>query len=68
MSFAENVRKLREEKGITQTELADLVGVAQPTIAQYERGLKFPTIITAVNLAKVLDSTCEELVSGKKGA
>lgn len=68
MAFAENVRKLREEKGLTQQELDNLVEIAQPTIAQYEKGMKVPTIITGVLLAKKLGTTCEELVSDQKGA
>lgn len=68
MSFAENVKKLREEKGLTQQELANLVEIAQPTIAQYEKGMKLPTIVTGVNLAEVLGTTCEKLVNDQKGA
>ena len=34
MSFAENVKRLREEKGLTQAELANSIEVAQPTVAQ----------------------------------
>ena len=68
MAFAENLKKLRTEKGLTQQELANLVEIAQPTLAQYEKGLKFPTIITAVDLAKQLGTTCEDLVSDQKGA
>ena len=64
MSFAENVKRLREEKGLTQAELANLVEVSQPTIAQYEKGLKLPSIITGADLAKRLGTTCEELVKG----
>lgn len=62
MPFAENVKRLRTEKGLTQQELANLVEISQPTLAQYEKGLKIPTIITAVALAKKLDTTCEELL------
>ena len=54
--------KLREEKGLTQAELAKLVGIAQPMIAQYERYLKVPTILVGVKLAKVLGTTCEKLI------
>lgn len=63
MSFAENLKKLRKEKGLSQKELADKLDISQPMIAQYERGLKLPTILVGVELAKVLNSTCEELVS-----
>lgn len=63
MAFSEKVKQLREEKGLTQAELANLIGVTQPTVAQYEKGIKVPTIITGVLLAKRLNTTCEELVS-----
>ena len=43
MAFSDNVRRLREAIGITQSELAKRVGVTQPTIAQYEMGIKVPT-------------------------
>ena len=62
MAFAENVRRLREKKGLTQQELASQIDIAQSRIAQYEKGLKIPTIITGVLLAKRLGTTCEELV------
>lgn len=65
MSFADNVKKLREQKGISQAELATMVDVTQPMIAQYEKGLKIPTVITGVQLAKVLGTTCEELLGLK---
>lgn len=62
MAFAENLKKIREAKGFSQKKLADLVGISQPTIAQYETCLKVPTIVTGVIIAKVLETTCEELV------
>lgn len=62
MPFAENVKKLRESKGLTQGELARAIGISQPMIAQYERGMKVPTIIIGTILAKELGTTCEELV------
>lgn len=62
MAFAENVKKLREEKGLTQEELARLVGITQPVIAQYEKGIRIPTIVNGVILAQKLGTTCEELV------
>lgn len=67
MSFADNVKRLREQKGISQAELAAMVDVTQPMIAQYEKGLKIPSIITGAELAKVLGTTCEELLGLNKG-
>lgn len=65
MAFAENLKKLREEKGLSQAELAKLINVAQPSIANYERCKVLPTIVTGVDLARVLGTTCEELVKGE---
>lgn len=62
MSFAENLKRLREQKGLSQAELAEKANISQPMIAQYERYMKVPTIIVAVDIAKALNTTCEELV------
>jgi transcriptional regulator with XRE-family HTH domain len=65
MAFAENLKYLREQKGISQAKLASLVGITQPTIAQYEIGLKVPTIIVGVRIAEQLGVTAEELTYGE---
>lgn len=62
MAFAENVKRLREEMSLTQAELARRVGVTQPTIAQYEMGIKVPTIVVGAKLAEQLGTTCEDLI------
>lgn len=66
MSFAENVKTLREARGLTQAQLANMVGITQVMIAQYERGIKTPSLIVGIDLAKTLHVTCEELVYGRK--
>ena len=67
MGFADNVKRLREEKDYSQAELAKMVGVSQPMINDYEKGRKVPTVITAVDLARKLDTTVEQLVNGDSG-
>lgn len=62
VAFAENLKRLREEKGMTQAELAKRVGIAQSMIAQYERYMKIPTITVGVSIAKTLGTTCEKLI------
>ena len=65
MAFSENLKLLRTQKNFIQAELAKLVGVAQPTFAQYEMGIRVPTVIIGVKIAKKLDTTVEELVGGQ---
>ncbi len=40
--FAERLRELRKQRGLRQIDLAVALGVAQTTIANYERKLRFP--------------------------
>lgn len=55
------LKKLREEKGLSQTELAELLGVDQSSVCLWERGKTFPRNKTAVRLADVLGCTLDEL-------
>jgi len=46
------VRDLRESRGFTQVQLAELVGTSQPTIAAYESGRKSPNLRTLERFAR----------------
>lgn len=47
----------REEKGLTQRELAELSGIKQPAIARLERGAAVPKIDTLIRLLVPLGKT-----------
>ena len=51
----------RKEKGLSQTELAKLVGVSRNTISSIETGQFNPTAKLALILCIALDKTFEEL-------
>lgn len=43
LGFMENIlRKWREENRLTQTELAERIGIDQPSLSRWERGGKIP--------------------------
>ena len=50
-----NIRNLRQEKSITQTELADKVNKSLRTIQKYETGEIFPSIANIRAIAEVLE-------------
>ncbi|HCC25077.1 MAG TPA: XRE family transcriptional regulator [Holosporales bacterium] len=52
--FGKQLRKLRNEQGITQEELADRAGMHFTYIGQIERGLRNPSLINLHRLAKAL--------------
>ncbi len=66
MEFAKNLKRERENIGLTQVEFADKIGVEQPTVAQYERGVKLPAFLTIVNIERVLGVSVRELYDGKE--
>ncbi|WP_010250240.1 helix-turn-helix transcriptional regulator [Acetivibrio cellulolyticus] len=40
----ENLKKIRKEKGLTQVQLSEILGIAQTTYAGYETGRYEPDI------------------------
>lgn len=53
----------RMERGLKQADLADLVNVRRETIGRLEQGQYCPSLRLAMDLAKVLDTTVEDLFS-----
>ena len=59
------IRKLRERKNMTQEELADKVFVSSKAVSKWETGQGFPDISLLEPLAKALDISVIELLSGE---
>lgn len=63
MSVGENIRKKREEKGMTQSDLANAIGIGQSMMAQIERGTKSASLQLGAVIAKVLECEIADLVA-----
>lgn len=61
---ADRMIALRESRGMSQQELADMVGMSKQQIWRYENEISDPTIDTAQKIAKVLECSLEYLVGG----
>ena len=63
-NIKQNIRYLREYRGMTQKELADITGVTPQYISALERvgGEKGPTIKNLAKLAEALGTTAGRLV------
>ncbi|MCP3982587.1 MAG: helix-turn-helix transcriptional regulator [bacterium] len=55
------VKVLRTHRGLTQQELADLVGVRRETIVFMERGRYVPSLKLAHDVARVFGAAIEEI-------
>lgn len=62
-----NVRNKREEKNMTQVELAEAVEAIQSTISGIETGARQPSVDMLVRLAVALDCTVDELLRNGGG-
>ncbi len=65
MQFAKNLRELRAKHNITQEALAEKVGVSRQMVARYESGENYPEMDKAIEIAKVLNCTLDDLVNSK---
>ena len=55
------IKEVRMEKGLSQAELAEMVGVSRNTISSIETGQYSPTAKLALILSLALDKKFEEL-------
>ena len=65
MDFAEKLKQLREEKGLSQSDLARKVGVGRSTICSYESGRRTKLTAPMIQaIANALDVPWQILVAG----
>ena len=56
----------RKEKGLTQKDLAEQIGVSDKTISKWENGNSVPDTAILNSLCEALDISVNELLSGEK--
>ena len=61
--FAEILKKLRTEKGLSQRELAEWMYVTRSTVARWETGSRLPDAAMISRLARCLDTDVNTLLS-----
>lgn len=62
MNTGAAIRSMREQKGITQAELAEKIHVSQPMLCQIERGTKSPSLPLSAEIAAVLGCTVNDIL------
>lgn len=60
--FGEKLREMRTKKGLTQVQLAKLIGVSRDLYNKYERAGTRPSHETLVLLARALDTSVDYLI------
>jgi transcriptional regulator with XRE-family HTH domain len=63
-TLAKNLQAARRLSGLTQQQAADLIKTPAPSISDWERGARSPTIFTLVLLADAYGVSLDKLVRG----
>ena len=53
-SFGKNLKRIREERGLTQTQLAQMITTNRVSISEWENGVRYPQVIWVYRLAEKL--------------
>ena len=64
-TFGNMVAVLRKERGMTQLELAEKMGVTDKAVSKWERDLSFPDVSSIPKLAEILGVSVDELMQVK---
>lgn len=60
------IARLRKEKGMTQQELAEQLGITDKAVSKWERNLSCPDIAILPQVAEILGVTVDDLLSTPK--
>lgn len=63
-TFGQFLRQKRNEKGMTQKELAEKLFLSESAISKWEKGKSYPDITMIPDICSVLDISEHELISG----
>ena len=62
MSFSENLKKYREERGCSQSDIGKALGISDRTVGLWERGENMPRLDLALKLANFFEISLNDLV------
>ncbi|NLK99250.1 MAG: helix-turn-helix transcriptional regulator [Clostridiales bacterium] len=64
-SIGNRISQLRREKGITQEDMAERLGVTPQAVSKWENDISYPDILLLPKISKLLGVTVDELLSGE---
>ena len=62
MNIADRIQCLRKNKGLSQEELADKVGVSRQAVSKWEAGNSYPDMEKMLQMCQILNCHLEDLM------
>ena len=63
--IGKRIRAYREQHGLSQKQMAELIGISPTRLCRYERGTEMPNAQTLAQIADVMDCTMDYLYHGR---
>lgn len=64
--FSRNIKNLRKEQGLSQTELANKIFINKSMVSAYEKGTRMPSLSALIQLSNVLNVSIDYLLGIQK--
>lgn len=61
-NIGQNIKRLRTQKGLTQTAVADAIHVTPQAVSRWETGACYPDLESLINLAVYFDVRVDDLL------
>lgn len=65
-TFGKRFQRLRKEKGLTQQDIADNVGITFQSVSKWEQDINLPDVNALLTLSDILGVSVDELLGKKK--
>lgn len=62
MSFQEKLQVLRRERGLSQENLAEIIGISRQAIAKWECGRSYPDVNNLIKISNLFKVSIDKLV------
>lgn len=62
MSFSENLKQVRKERGLSQEELAELLDVSRQAVSKWEQGIGYPEVEKLLLISSKLNISLDSLM------
>ena len=66
MTIGDNIRELRKEKNLSQTQLAKLLFLSQDTISLWERNKSLPDVNSLIKMTKIFNVSSDYILGIEK--